>query len=91
VVVGYGLTETSPVICNRVAEHNLKGSVGLPPPGTTIKLVHPETRETVPKGQIGVVCAKGPQVYIVYYIVYVYVYCKLNNTDMFYCYQYNIR
>jgi long-chain acyl-CoA synthetase len=65
VVVGYGLTETSPVICNRVAEHNLKGSVGLPPPGTTIKLVHPETRETVPKGQIGVVCAKGPQVCVV--------------------------
>ncbi|KAG5177099.1 long-chain acyl-CoA synthetase [Tribonema minus] len=62
VVVGYGLTETSPVILNRLVEHNLKGSVGLPPGGTTIKLVNPETREPVPAGEIGVVCAKGPQI-----------------------------
>ena len=62
VVVGYGLTETSPVICNRVVEHNLKGSVGLPPPNTTLKLVDIETRKEVKKGDIGIVCVRGPQV-----------------------------
>ncbi|CAM9491551.1 unnamed protein product, partial [Phaeothamnion confervicola] len=62
VIVGYGLTETSPVICNRVANHNVRTTVGLPPPHTTIKIVHPETRETVPVGESGVICCRGPQV-----------------------------
>jgi len=62
IIVGYGLTETSPVISNRVAEHNLVGSVGKPPPGTILKIVNPETGREVSKGQIGVVLAKGPQI-----------------------------
>mmetsp|Transcript_9288 Transcript_9288/g.12281 ORF Transcript_9288/g.12281 Transcript_9288/m.12281 type:complete len:739 (+) Transcript_9288:149-2365(+) len=62
VVVGYGLTETSPVISNRVCEHNLVGSVGMPPPQTTIKIVDVETGVELPKGQAGLVLAKGPQI-----------------------------
>lgn len=59
-IVGYGLTETSPVICNRVAEHNIMGTVGCPPPGTELKIVNIDTRETVEPGQVGVVLARGP-------------------------------
>jgi long-chain acyl-CoA synthetase len=62
VIVGYGLTETSPVISSRLVEHNLVGSVGIPPPETSLKLVDVETRVEVPLGEVGVVWAKGPQV-----------------------------
>jgi long-chain acyl-CoA synthetase len=59
-IVGYGLTETSPVICNRVAEHNIMGTVGCPPPGTELKIVDVDTRKEVKRGQPGVVLARGP-------------------------------
>ena len=59
-IVGYGLTETSPVISNRIAEHNIMGTVGLPPPGTELKVVNIDTREEVPVGQSGVILARGP-------------------------------
>jgi len=62
VVVGYGLTETSPVISNRVCEANLIGSVGKPPPGTTLRITDPETGKELPAGKAGVVMAKGPQI-----------------------------
>mmetsp|Transcript_36422 Transcript_36422/g.63158 ORF Transcript_36422/g.63158 Transcript_36422/m.63158 type:complete len:684 (-) Transcript_36422:303-2354(-) len=59
---GYGLTETSPVISNRVCEANLIGSVGKPPPGTTLRITDPETGKELPAGKAGVVMAKGPQI-----------------------------
>jgi long-chain acyl-CoA synthetase len=59
-LVGYGLTETSPVICNRIAEHNIMGTVGLPPPGTELKVVNVDTRQEVPCGTPGLVLARGP-------------------------------
>jgi len=62
VIVGYGLTETSPVIANRVAEHNLVGSVGKPPPNTQIKVVDVETRKELPIGEKGLILARGPQI-----------------------------
>jgi long-chain acyl-CoA synthetase len=58
-IVGYGLTETSPVISNRVAEHNLPGSCGSPPPGTLVKLVDPVTKQEVKKGEPGVIMVKS--------------------------------
>ena len=62
IINGYGLTETSPVISNRVAKHNVMGTVGLPPPGTTLKVVDVETRQPLPVGKPGVLLAKGPGV-----------------------------
>ena len=59
-IVGYGLTETSPVICNRVAEHNIMGTVGCPPPGTELKIVDVDTRKPVELGKVGLVLARGP-------------------------------
>ena len=59
---GYGLTETSPVIANRVSRSNVMGTVGKPPPGTELKVVNVDTKIEVPRGQPGLLLAKGPGV-----------------------------
>ena len=66
VVAGYGLTETSPTLLSRHGERNVLGTVGVPPPGTTIKIVDPETRQPVTVGQSGLLLAKGPGVMLGY-------------------------
>lgn len=67
-LVGYGLTETSPVLTVRRPWHNIKGSAGQPIAGTEIKIVHPETRQTLPIGERGLVLARGPQIMQGYYL-----------------------
>ncbi len=62
ILVGYGLTETAPVVSVRRRWRNLRGSSGLPMPGTEIKIVDLETRQLLPTGQVGLVLVKGPQV-----------------------------
>ncbi len=59
---GYGLTETSPVLCcNPIDGSERIGTIGLPLPSTEIRLLDEEGKE-VPLGQNGEICAKGPQV-----------------------------
>ena len=67
ICVGYGLTETSPVITNRFAEHNVRGSAGQLMPGTQLKIVDAETGGELPVGSSGVIHAKGPQVFSHYH------------------------
>lgn len=67
VLEGYGLTETSPVLTARRPWDNLRGSAGKPIPGTEIRIAHPETRETLPQGEKGLVLARGPQIMQGYY------------------------
>lgn len=64
VVNGWGLTETSPVLaCRRLAEGgNVRGTIGLPIPGTDIRIVDPETMRNVPDGRQGLLLARGPGV-----------------------------
>ena len=66
-LVGYGLTETSPVLTVRHYWENLRGSSGRPLPGTEIKIVNPETYETLGFGEKGLVLARGPQIMVGYY------------------------
>lgn len=62
VVEGYGLTETSPVVCaNPHGEHSRLGTVGLPVPGTVVKVIDDEGN-ALPLGERGELCVKGPQV-----------------------------
>ncbi|MDJ0843079.1 AMP-dependent synthetase/ligase [Crocosphaera sp.] len=67
VLVGYGLTETSPVANARTHTHNLRGSSGQPIPHTEIKIVDLDTGEPLPQGKRGVVLIRGPQVMQGYY------------------------
>jgi long-chain acyl-CoA synthetase len=61
-LVGYGLTETSPVLSCRRPWCNRRGSAGQPLPGTALRVVHPESRTTLRIGEPGLVLARGPQV-----------------------------
>ena len=63
---GYGLTETSPVLAARTFERLVPGTVGLPIPGTEIKIVD-EQGETLPAGKKGLVKCRGAQVMEGYY------------------------
>lgn len=66
-LVGYGLTETSPVTNARRPWHNLRGSAGQPIPGTEIRIVDPETRQPLPQGKKGLILIRGPQIMQGYY------------------------
>lgn len=62
VVEGYGLTESSPVLCvNRIDGQDRLGTIGLPLPSTDVKIFDDNFKE-VPLGQPGELCAKGPQI-----------------------------
>jgi long-chain acyl-CoA synthetase len=62
ILEGYGLSETSPVVCSNPPDHKAwNGSIGLPLPGTDVSLRDDEGRE-VARGEPGELCVKGPQV-----------------------------
>ncbi|MAS87370.1 MAG: dicarboxylate--CoA ligase PimA [Micavibrio sp.] len=62
-IEGYGLTESSPVVCcNPTKGKNPEGSIGLPFPKTDVKLIDPDTQQEVKMGEKGELCVKGPQV-----------------------------
>ncbi|MBE9913528.1 AMP-binding protein [Paenibacillus donghaensis] len=62
-IEGYGLTEASPVThANNIWGKRKTGSIGIPFPDTLAKVVHPETGEEMPLGEIGELVVKGPQV-----------------------------
>jgi len=66
-LVGYGLTETSPVLTCRRPWANRRGSAGRPLEGTGLKIVDPESRRTLALGERGLVLARGPQVMAGYF------------------------
>ena len=58
---GYGLSETSPVVCcNTPLINGFTGTIGLPLPGTDILILDNEER-AVAIGEPGEVCIRGPQ------------------------------
>lgn len=58
---GYGLTETSPVVCGNKVDDIRPGTVGIPLNETEIKLVG-DNGCVVPDGEAGELCVRGPQV-----------------------------
>lgn len=60
-VQGYGLTETSPVLCAENEKHIRYGSVGLPMPQVDVKI------ENKSEDGIGEIMAKAPNVMLGYY------------------------
>ena len=59
---GYGLSETSPVVCvNTPLVKEFTGSIGMPVPSTDILILDDDGVEA-PFGTAGEICIKGPQV-----------------------------
>lgn len=70
---GYGATETTPVVSVNLPNHfdasaweihkaSEVGSVGMPLPGTAIRIVEPNTLEELPTGEDGLILIGGHQV-----------------------------
>ncbi|MBW7935258.1 MAG: AMP-binding protein, partial [Gemmatimonadaceae bacterium] len=58
----YGLTETSPAACiNPLDLREYNGSIGLPIPSTDVS-IRDDDGKTLPIGEVGELCVKGPQV-----------------------------
>lgn len=61
-VEGYGLSETSPVLCcNPLDGNHRSGTIGIPMPSTEVVILNDDGVE-VPVGENGEICARGPQV-----------------------------
>jgi long-chain acyl-CoA synthetase len=62
IVEGYGLTETSPIVCaNRVDAMAYTGKLGLPIPSTEVAILDDSGQPLPPEG-VGEICVRGPQV-----------------------------
>ncbi|GAB4264886.1 MAG: acyl-CoA synthetase [Candidatus Promineifilaceae bacterium] len=59
----YGMTETGMNLSNPLHGERRVGSVGLPLPGVEARIVHPETGDPLPDGEIGEVQIRGPHVF----------------------------
>ena len=60
---GYGLSETSPsASCNPTTSTEFTGTIGVPIPGTWMKLLDDDGHEVTTPGQHGEIAIKGPQV-----------------------------
>ncbi|WP_460967607.1 AMP-binding protein [Spirosoma migulaei] len=64
---GYGLTETSPVLCSNPIDGTVRvGTIGIPWPSTEMKIIR-EDGTDAPIGEAGEIVARGPQVFKGYY------------------------
>jgi long-chain acyl-CoA synthetase len=61
-VEGYGLSETSPVLCcNPLTGGHKRGTIGIPMPSTEVAIFDDDGKQ-VNQGETGEICARGPQV-----------------------------
>lgn len=66
-IEAYGLTETSPAACiNPMSLKEYNGLIGLPIPSTEVE-IKDDNGKTLPIGEIGEICIRGPQVMAGYY------------------------
>jgi long-chain acyl-CoA synthetase len=66
-IEAYGLTETSPAACiNPMTLKEYNGLIGVPLPSTEVE-IKDDNSKTLPLGEIGEICIRGPQVMAGYY------------------------
>ncbi len=59
----YGMTETNMNTSNPYDGERRAGTVGFPLPGISVRIADPETGRELPRGEIGVIEVKGPNVF----------------------------
>jgi acyl-[acyl-carrier-protein]-phospholipid O-acyltransferase/long-chain-fatty-acid--[acyl-carrier-protein] ligase len=68
---GYGTTECSPIVSLNLPDVRApgfylkgtkRGSIGLPLPGISVRIVDPDTREVLQNGHAGLLMVKGPNI-----------------------------
>jgi fatty-acyl-CoA synthase len=70
VAIAYGMTETSPVSCQTLIDDDLErrtATIGRAHPHIEIKIVNPETRDVVERGEPGEFCTRGYSVMLGYW------------------------
>ncbi|WVN86989.1 uncharacterized protein L203_102164 [Cryptococcus depauperatus CBS 7841] len=69
IIHGYGLTETNAVACALAGQDYLEKPESTGPPVSIcqIRIVHPETRQELSIGQIGIILIKGANIMTCYY------------------------
>jgi malonyl-CoA/methylmalonyl-CoA synthetase len=65
----YGMTETNMNTSNPYDGARVAGTVGFPLPGVSLRVADPETGAALPKGEIGMIEVKGPNVFIGYWLM----------------------
>jgi malonyl-CoA/methylmalonyl-CoA synthetase len=63
----YGMTETNMNTSNPYEGDRIAGTVGFPLPGVTLRIADPEAGKPPPKGGIGMIEVKGPNVFSGYW------------------------
>jgi long-chain acyl-CoA synthetase len=75
-IQGYGLSETSPVLCcNPLDGNHQVGTIGLPVSSTEVAIFDDDGNQ-LPQGEVGEICARGPQVMKGYW--------QIENKDVFF-------
>ena len=64
---GFGMTEAVAAVCFDRKDNSKEGSVGIPWPGTYVKICEPGTDHELPYGEVGEICIFGPTVMLGYY------------------------
>jgi malonyl-CoA/methylmalonyl-CoA synthetase len=59
----YGMTETNMNTSNPYDGDRVAGTVGFPLPGVALRIADPDSGKVLPKGEIGVIEVKGPNVF----------------------------
>ena len=59
----YGMTETNMNTSNPYDGERIPGSVGFPLPGVEVRVTDPETGRELPRGEVGMIEIRGPNVF----------------------------
>jgi len=63
----YGMTETNMNTSNPYDGDRVAGTVGFPLPGVSVRIADPQTGQELPRGEIGIIEVKGPNVFSGYW------------------------
>lgn len=66
-IIGYGMTELSATVCTNSNQVYKQGSLGIPLPKSTAKIVEPDSGNELKKRMTGEICFNSPSIMLGYY------------------------